>query len=89
MNCTRAGFIRWRRANSPRSSHHCDERREKWAISAGFMEEVLAGLDCAEMARENAGARAAAAARGKARATTAREADDAQRARIAPGTSRV
>ena len=33
MNCMRTGFILWRRLNSPCSSHHLEERREKWAIS--------------------------------------------------------
>jgi hypothetical protein len=33
----RAGFMRCRRANSPVSDHHSDERRVKWSISESLM----------------------------------------------------
>jgi hypothetical protein len=33
-NSIRVGFILWSKPNSPCSSHHCEERREKCAISS-------------------------------------------------------
>lgn len=45
MNCTRAGFIRCKRANSPVGSHQCAERAEKCAISEGEMVLVGGGAE--------------------------------------------
>jgi len=36
INCTLTGFILCKSPNSPLSSHHCDDRREKWDISSGL-----------------------------------------------------
>jgi hypothetical protein len=44
-NCTRCGFILCSRPNSPRSSHHSAERREKCAISDAFTVDVVDVVD--------------------------------------------
>jgi hypothetical protein len=43
MKRMRCGFILCKRANSPRSSHHSVDRREKWDTSASLTVEIGGG----------------------------------------------
>lgn len=46
MKVCRRGFMRCRRREGPRASHHVEARAEKWEISSGLIEVEVEDWRC-------------------------------------------